>query len=61
MEDFGEMLIGEVQKNEVLYDKRNPLFRDKLKKGDIWKAIGARLGVSGKFCSLAYQPGNESK
>jgi len=49
MEDIGELLILEVSKNEALYRKSHPLFRDKLKKTDIWKVIGSRLDMSGKL------------
>ena len=41
MEDTGELLIiHEVEKNKALYDKRHALYKDRLKKSDIWKDIG---------------------
>ena len=43
MEDPAELLIIEVQKNDCLYEKRHPLFKDKLKKTAIWKTIGTRV------------------
>ena len=54
MEDAGELLIHEVEKNEALYDKRHAAYKDRLKKSDIWKVIGTRLGVSGEYRFCAF-------
>ena len=41
MEDTGELLtIHEVEKTKALYDKRHALYKDRLRKSDIWKDIG---------------------
>ena len=41
MENTGELLIiHEVEENKALYDKRHTLYKDRLKKSDIWKDIG---------------------
>ena len=37
-----EKLILEVEKNPPLYDKSSDLFKDTLKKNDIWKTIADR-------------------
>jgi len=50
VDDIAEKLIVEVQKkkNPPLFDESNPLFKDTLKKMDIWKAIGRNLGINGE-------------
>ncbi|XP_041946920.1 uncharacterized protein LOC121708387 [Alosa sapidissima] len=44
--DLVEKLIEEVKKNAPLFD--NSLYKDALKKRDIWNTIGSRLGISGE-------------
>ena len=41
MEDMGELLIiHKVEKSKGLYDKRHAVYKDGLRKSDIWKDIG---------------------
>ena len=49
-----EKLILEVQKNEILYDKTNRMFKDITKKQDIWNEIGEKLQCSGKHVWLTF-------
>ena len=41
-------LITEVERNEMLYKKNHPLFKDKYEKHQAWKTIGIKLGMGGK-------------
>ena len=43
-----ETRILHVEANPVLYNKFAAGYKDALKKGDIWRQIGAAIGVSGE-------------
>ena len=42
--DKTEMLILEVSKNPVLFDKTEEAYKDATKKKNIWKGIGEKIG-----------------
>ena len=48
-----EKLILLVEANPVLFNKFSAGYKDALKKGDIWRQIGAAIGVSGERCIVA--------
>ena len=49
MSDNNEVLIYEVQKNPILFDKANTSYKDTKRKKDVWRQIGERVGVDGKI------------
>ncbi|XP_064597534.1 transcription factor Adf-1-like [Liolophura sinensis] len=46
--DKKEVMILEVAKNTVLFDKSDKAYKETVKKKDIWKAIGEKIGLTGK-------------
>ena len=46
--DLVERLIKEFKKKTLLFDKSNGLYKDSIKKRDMWNFIGSRLGITGK-------------
>lgn len=42
-----EKLIKLVQQHRVLYDNKDPNYRNKEKKEEVWNSIGKTLGVPG--------------
>jgi len=47
-DDIAENFISEVQRKAPLFDNSTPLFKDTLKKMDIWKTIGHTLEINGE-------------
>jgi len=45
--DKAEAVILEVEKSLVIYDKSHKGYKDIVKKRDIWRAIGQRVGLTG--------------
>ena len=45
--DKTEVLILEVEKNPVLFDKADKSYKEAVKKKDIWKGIGEKVGLTG--------------
>ncbi len=45
---LAEELITEVQRNPALFDKSHLLYKNAIKKQDIWVGIRRALGISGK-------------
>ena len=43
-----ERLIHEVQKYPQLYEPKHKLYKDSVKKADIWTLIGAEIDMTGK-------------
>ncbi|ESP05348.1 hypothetical protein LOTGIDRAFT_152192 [Lottia gigantea] len=47
--DKTEVLILEVEKNPVLFDKAEKTYKETVKKKDIWKGIGEKVGLTGSL------------
>jgi len=45
-DDIAEKLIADVQKKPPQFDKSNPLFKETLKKMDIWETICHTIGIN---------------
>ena len=45
--DKTKILILEVAKNPVLFDKAEKAYKKAVKKKDIWKGIGEKIGLTG--------------
>ena len=45
--DKTEVLILEVSKNPVLFNKAEKAYKDIAQKKDIWKGIGEKIGLTG--------------
>ncbi|ESO92212.1 hypothetical protein LOTGIDRAFT_162867 [Lottia gigantea] len=50
--DKTEVLILEVEKNPVLFDKAEKTYKETVKKKDIWKGIGEKVGLTDNSWSL---------
>lgn len=53
-EEADELLILEVQKNPILYDKSLPEYKRADKKEDVWSDIAKRIGITGEHKQLSF-------
>jgi len=44
-----EMLISEIQKHTVLWNKKNKKYRDRLITGKAWTEVSKVTGITGKY------------
>ena len=52
--DKTEVLILEVSKNPVLFNKTEKAYKDIAQKKDIWKGIGEKIGLTGMWLTFYF-------